>query len=468
MLLAVVLPRLAAASGAPVPPDSVVTASADRYLASRAATGSFAGAVRIVRDGRVLLRRGYGYADVAKRVRCTPETRFPVASISKMFTAMAALRLEEEGRLHLDDPVCRWLDDCPSAWRAITVDQLMHHTSGIPDYEARLELGSDRYLEFMMRPDATARIDSIARRDTLEFTPGTKFHYSNTGYDVLARVIERAAGRPFADFMRTALLEPAGMTHSGVLGAGHPPHDLAVGYAGGELDWDALLGGATPTDGHLHPRPLPALRPPVGDAWAYSTVDDLDRWRAAMDGGSFLSPAVISRALTPGLQGYAAGWFVDRAADRRRIHHNGFLPGYAGELVEYPDDRVTIVVLGNVEDMRLDAIVRDLSSMAFGEPWDMPVRGKTVKLDPSALGNLEGNYRLDSGTIVKIRHDPQFLTAQIEGRFVAGLIPLGPTEFFMPLSEGRVTFTLGPDGRGSRVNLHWSGVDRMARRIDGD
>jgi len=208
----------------------------------------------------------------------------------------------------LGDPICRYLDDCPSAWRAITIDQLIHHTSGIPDYEERLELGSDRYNAFMTRPQATAEIDEQARRDTLDFQPGTQFHYSNTGYDILARVIERAAGRPFATYMKSEILGPAGMKHSGVLGMGSPPPGLAHGYtAHGKPDWNAVLGAATLTDGHLT-RVLPlALTPPTGDAFLYSTVDDLARWADLMDGGGFLSRDEIARAWNPRARGLWRG-----------------------------------------------------------------------------------------------------------------------------------------------------------------
>jgi len=126
------------------------------------------------------------------------------------------------------------------------------------------------------------------------------------------------------------------------------------------------------------------------------------------------------------------------------------------------------VILSNVDVARLSNIARDLSSMVFGEVWDMPIRGRTVTLDGAALGRLEGDYRLADSSVVTVRNQPDYLTAQLKGRFTAGLIPLSETEFFMPLAEGRVTFTLGSDGEEPRSTSIREGriIARRARPRD--
>ncbi|MGA7615833.1 MAG: serine hydrolase domain-containing protein, partial [Thermoanaerobaculia bacterium] len=214
----------------------------DQYLTIRSEMGAFSGAVLVVRDGRTIFRKGYGYADVARRVPFTPETRHEVASVSKMFTAMAALKLRDAGRLTLQDSICLHLPDCPAQWKPITVDELIHHTSGIPDYEEKLGLGSEKYMRFMEAQDASKRIFEEAKSLPLGFEPGTKFEYSNTGYIVLSHVIENAAGEAFERFVRETLLVPAGMSRSGVLGAGPLPPDLAIGYTHDDLGWERTLG----------------------------------------------------------------------------------------------------------------------------------------------------------------------------------------------------------------------------------
>ena len=314
--LATASPSTSASLPLPAPPHSdSIAARAGRYLAVRAGLGAFSGAVLIARGGRVIFRRGYGYADVEHRAPYTPDTRHEVASVSKMFTAMAALKLRDAGRLKLDDPISRYLPDAPATWRDITVTQLIHHTSGIPDYEQRLELGSDRYNAYMVRPEASREIYEQALKDTLDFPPGSKFSYSNTGYIVLSHVIERAAGVPFGDYVRRTLLDPAGMKHSGVLGVGARPEGLAIGYTHADLGWPRTLAGVSLTDGHLARVPPLALTPPEGDAWLYSTVDDLYRWSVVMDGGALVPTAEVVEALTPGQGNYAGEDHVATRAD---------------------------------------------------------------------------------------------------------------------------------------------------------
>ena len=133
-----------------------------------------------------------------------------------MFTSMAALKLRDAGKVKLDDPISVHLAGCPEAWKSVTVRQLMRHTSGIPDYEEPLELGSERYLAVMTQEGTSGRLVEDAKKKQLDFPPGTKFRYSNTGYLVLARLVEVAAGRPFNDFLTERLLKPAGMTRAGM------------------------------------------------------------------------------------------------------------------------------------------------------------------------------------------------------------------------------------------------------------
>lgn len=346
-LLAAIALAPTAAQAAPAAAD--IAAAVDRYLTVRTEMGAFSGAVLVARGRQVIVRKGYGYADVARRTSFTPETPLEVASVSKMFTAMAALKLRDQGRLGLSDPISQFIERCPDSWRGITVEHLMRHTSGIPDYEARLELGSEKYMSFMSRAEASHEILEQARKDTLDFAPGSKFSYNNTGYIVLSHVIERAAGVPFADFVQRTLLDPAGMKGSGVLGTGRAPRRLAAGYTHGDLGWEKTLAGVPLTDGHLQRVPALPLTPPHGDAWLYSTLDDLHRWSLLMDGSALVPKEEAAEVFTAGAGGYGFGWFVDQGFGRRRHRHNGFLPGYASDFIRFPDDSLTIVLFSNLD-----------------------------------------------------------------------------------------------------------------------
>src|SRR5688500_18741226 len=149
----------------------------------------------------------------------------------------------------------------------------MRHTSCIPDYEEKLVLGSEKYLQVMAEGDTSARILKEAKQLPLDFKPGEKFRYSNTGYIVLSYVIEKAARTPFAEFVEKNILRPAGMKNTGVFGAGKSPKNLATGYTHGNLGWEKTLAGVSLTDGHLKKLPSISLSSPHGDGMLYSTVD---------------------------------------------------------------------------------------------------------------------------------------------------------------------------------------------------
>lgn len=441
-------------------------AAVDKYLTVRSEMGNFSGAVLIAKDGRIILRKGYGFADVEKKIPYTPETRHEVASISKMFTAMAALKLRDAGKLKLEDSICKYIDNCPEIWQPITVQNLMRHNSGIPDYEEPLGLGSKKYLEFMVQPDASRQIVENAKKLPLDFKPGEKFSYSNTAYIILSYVVQKAAGQPFDKFVTENILKPAGMKNSGVIDIKKLPKNLAKGYSFEGTDWAKTLAGVPLNDGHLKQVPIISLTSPEGDAFLYSTVDDLYKWSLIMDGSSFVSPKLAEEVFTPGIDGYGYGWFIGKGFDRKRYRHNGGLPGYISDFVKFPDDKITIIMFSNLDRARLSNIVRDVSAIILGTPYDMPVRGNVIKLTAEQIAKLEGDYKMADGKLLTIRNEPDFLTAKLQDRYTAGLIPLSPTEFYFPLADGKAIFTLGENDKAVKVNMRYSGEDHIAERIN--
>ncbi len=231
-----------------------IPARVDLYMKARERLGQFSGAVLVARGGNVLYASGFGFADLEQRVPNRRTTRFAFASITKQFTALAIAQLRDAGKLSLNDRLCRFVDACPAAWSDVTLDQLVHHSSGIPDYEQGLDLDSDRYAQFMMGGDNTKRILDEARAKPLDFVPGTKFHYSNTGYLLLGKVIERASGQSYAAYLRDHVLALAHMwTASGIVPSNSFVPDIATRYSAGDNgSLTDLAAGISYLTGHFY------------------------------------------------------------------------------------------------------------------------------------------------------------------------------------------------------------------------
>ncbi len=469
ILSAVVLIFYVSAAAAQATQAADTAAAIDRYLTARTELGRFSGAVLVAKDGQVIFRRGYGFADVEKRIPYAPETRHEVASITKMFTSMAALMLRDKGKLKLEDSICNYLADCPEAWKPVTVQNLMRHTSGIPDYEEKLELNSPKHVEFMIKPDATDIIYADAKKLPLDFKPGEKFHYSNTAYIVLARIVEKVSGQPYYKFVEKNILKPAGMKSSGMMNYRKPPANLAAGYSSETLGWDKVLPGVSLTGGHLKRVPQISLQAPAGDAALYTTVDDLYKWSRVMDGSTGLvSAKTAQEVFTPGLENYGYGWFINKAFETKRFSHTGGLPGYASDFTKLPEKNLTTIIFSNMENTRLSRIKRDIIAIVLGKPYDPPVTGKAVTLTAEQFAKLEGNFKMADGATLRIFKEAKpdsLLAAHIPDRYMAGLIPMSATEFYMPLTEGRAIFTVDETGRAIKVNMRYNGEDHPGERI---
>lgn len=436
----------------------------DAYLSARASLGQFNGTVLVAQGGRILLEKGYGLADVANRVPATAATRYEIASISKMFTAAAVLRLQEAGKLTTGDTICRYVERCPDAWSTITIAQLLHHTSGIPDYESALDPETPAYLDYMLQSNSAQRILEQARTRPLDFPPGSKFSYSNTGYNLLAAIIERVAQRPFREFVGERVLAPAGLSGMAFVSRGAIIPRLASPYIRSVDSLPVLFAGITLDERTMRLQPALPLDGPHGDGALVSDVRNLWRWTDALADSTALAPASIRELMTPDKDGYADGWFIGERFKRRTASHSGWLPGYVSLIEWYPASRTTIVVLSNVEGTRTSRIMRDLAAITFGEPYDTPVARRLVPFDSAGSASLAGRYVLTDGDTAVVSLEKDMVVVEIPQQFKAGLFPLGGDKFYAPFFENVVQFRRDANGRGASIVLEINGVPRMGER----
>ena len=344
--LPALLPVLAACTGTPpmptpaTPPVSAPSERLDALL--RDYTGPVPGAaVLVLKDGQAVVRRGTGLADLEAGAAVTPQTHFRLASISKQFTAAAVLLLVQDGRLALEDPASKWLPTLPPATRGITLRQLLTHSSGVVDYEDLMppETG-DRDESVQIRDADVLRL--LEGEDRLYFAPGSGYRYSNSGYALLALVVERASGRRFADFLRERIFAPLGMT--------------AVAYERGISTVPERAYGYSVEGGRWRRTDQSSTSAVLGDGGIYASIDDLARWDAALYDDRLLSDALRADAFalhTPihdetDVDGYGYGWRIH--ADRGggdALWHSGETIGFRNVIVRWPKQRLTVVVLTN-------------------------------------------------------------------------------------------------------------------------
>ena len=287
----------------------------------------------MVKDGRALVRRSFGMADLEHGVATTPATNYRLASVTKQFTAAAILLLAEDGKLGLDDRVRHFLPSLPPAADAITLRHLLTHTGGLVDYEDLMPTD----LAVPLR-DADV-LHLLEREDRLYFPPGTQWRYSNGGYALLALVVERASGTSFPDFLRTRIFGPLGMHATLAYTVEGPPvPHRAFGYSEQDGHW-------TRTDQSLTSSVL-------GDGGIYSSIDDLARWDAALYDDRLLSEASRALAFAPAVASddpavaYGYGWRITGDT----LWHSGETIGFRNVIVRWPQKHLTVILLTNRDD----------------------------------------------------------------------------------------------------------------------
>lgn len=282
----------------------------------------------VIRDGQPIVRRAYGLADVDQKIPATPATNYRLASVTKQFTATAIRRLEEEGKLSLDDRVRRWLPSLPESQDAITIRQLLTHTSGLIDYEDVMPPGTTEQVK-----DAGALRLLESQKETY-FAPGSSYRYSNSGYALLALIVERATGVSFATYLHDRVFAPLGM-------------DATVAHEEGISTVSNRAYGHTLVDAEWTRTDQSTTSAVLGDGGVYSSIDDLAKWDAALY-DPFYAPAFVPATQTDdkGVS-YGFGWRISQHRGERMLSHSGETRGFRNVLIRFPERRLTVVLLTN-------------------------------------------------------------------------------------------------------------------------
>jgi CubicO group peptidase (beta-lactamase class C family) len=326
-------PRAAAEGAALADVDAFVLAEMRREQVPGVALGVF-------REGRIVLAKGYGYANIEHRVPVTRETIFQTASVGKQFTAAAVMLQVEDGKLALDDSVTKYFTDAPADWKPITIRHLLTHTSGIADYS--FGLGGGGTEPFDSRRDYTEEgLTQAFYGMPLLFEAGTRWQYSNTGYALLGFLIHRVSGRFYGDVLKDRIFTPLGMRTARIISEEDIVANRAAGYrlVNGELknqEWYSPSVNTT-ADGSL-----------------YLTLMDYFAWDRCLRSRAILSPKSWDEVYSPVIlksgktYPYGLGWFVDESNGRPLHHHPGDSQGFATYIARYPADDLTIVLLTNL------------------------------------------------------------------------------------------------------------------------
>lgn len=306
----------------------------------------------VLKNGNTIFKQGYGLADLQSRARITPDTDFRLASFTKQFTATCIMLLVHDGRLSYDDTLTKVFPGFPVYGNKITVRMLLTHTSGLKDYEdlyaAQFPGMDDRKIPQIKDAQILALMEQQSATD---FVPGTKWRYSNTGYALLAMIVERVSNKPFGEFLRERIFVPSGMTNTLAYekGKNQVPH-RALGYTQKDKAWVEANQSSTSAV--------------LGDGGIYSNVEDLAKWDRALREHTLLNASEMLAAFTPvkvpggavkedgSPTEYGFGWYLDAYHGRRRTWHSGTTTGFRTFIERFIDEELTIIILCNRDDLK--------------------------------------------------------------------------------------------------------------------
>jgi len=421
------------------------TARMDAIVQPLVEAKEFMGTVLVARGDQIVFDKAYGSANLEWKVANTTNTKFRIGSVTKQFTAASILLLEERGKLKVDDPIKKHYANAPATWDGVTLKHLLTHTSGIPN----LTDGPD----FQRRKQLVSSLDeTIAwfRDKPLDFAPGDRMKYSNSGYIMLGYVIEKASGQPYAQFVQQNIFTPLAMKDSGYDSNADVIERRASGYVNAA--------------GTLRNAEFVHMSIPHAAGALYSTTGDLLRWNRALYGGKVLKPDSFAKMTTPFKDNYAFGLTAGESSGRKFYQHGGGIEGFNTLLTYYPASQITIVALSNVNGAAPGQITAKLGPLAHGETVKLTNERIEITLPHATLERYVGTYALSPQVNVMVRLDGDHLSTQLSGQPRVPTFAESETRFFVKVVDAQWEFLTDPGGKVTHAVLYQNGREMKAPR----
>ena len=421
----------------------------DELLASEFTPDGPGATVLIAKGDEILYRKAFGMANMELGVEMKPEHVFRLGSITKQFTSVAILKLQEEGKLSVKDPLTKFLPDYPTQEKEILIEHLLTHTSGI---KSMTDMPS--FFDLVRQDMTPEEVVDFFKNERMEFDPGEGYTYNNSGYFLLGVIIEKITGKSYAEYIEQEIFQPLGMKDSH-----YDSYDKIIPKrADGYMENGEGLANATYLSTTL----------PYAAGSLISNVDDMLTWNKAINDYKVISKESLKQAFTPytlknGNQiGYAFGWDTGKLQNSPTVQHGGGIFGFRTQGIYFPEEEVYVIVMSNCGCKSPDNIAYKLAAASIGKPFDF----KAIEVDPAELTAYEGIYKVEDAEEREVKLKDGALYTNRMGRTPRKILPYAPDQFFYEDDLATLTFEKDTDGMViAMVAQFIDGNSRRAERV---
>lgn len=417
----------------------------DTYIDAWVANKRFSGNLFIAKGDSILYSESFGLANREFDIANSESTKFLIGSITKTFTAYGILLLEQKGKLSLDDKLSIYFPDFPNSDR-ISIKHLLTHTSGITDYHAFDKWRNDSKLAII--PEYT--LTTLLERPSI-FEPGQRFSYTNSGYIFLGLIIEQVSGQTFDQFIREEVLDPIGLSKTGIASNSHFIHELASGY--------------TSTPREVLKAEYINYNQPFASGNMYSTPNDLWKFTQALMNNSLL-PTRITKEIFASSTGYGYGWGIRNYDGDTAYGHFGAMNGFVGAMTFIPEGEYFVCFLTNDDNTPEYTIMEDLIGMIKGQEISLPKRMNLIPLTDQMKRHVIGDYLVKEGDTLRVFERENGLFLRETGQLEHELFPIDSLEYAFTLFEFNAVFS-EPVGQVSDTLRFIGKSNVIAKRISG-
>ncbi|TWV96864.1 serine hydrolase [Chitinophaga pinensis] len=423
------------------------TAKMDSLVSAYSRLHKFNGTVLVAQKGNILLDKAYGYQRTADSIRNETSTIFQLGSVTKQFTATVILKLAEEHKLSIQDKLSKYFPDYPKG-DSITIENLLTHTSGIFNYTN----DKDFMDKEVSNPASREKIMALFKDKPLNFSPGTKWDYSNSGYSMLGYIIEKATGKPYEQVVRKYIFTPLHMDHTGFDFKNLKDSKKSTGYFNINDSSSTLAPGVDSTVS-------------FAAGAMYSTTADLYKWHQAAQQYKIISKADWEKAYTPFMNHYGYGWESDSIAGKRKVSHGGGIHGYITSIMRVPEDDVCVIVLDNASDRDVSKIASSLLAVLYNQPYNIPKERITIRLPEATLQQYTGEYNLRPGFNIVMSVKEGMLMGQPTGQRESPLFAEKEDFFFLKIVDAQVRFTRNDKNEVTGMILYQNDRELPGKKI---